>query len=91
MMAQGTDGVSRGHLKEEVSTGEDMMGFIPLNLTAFQCSETLKDWIQSWLGNQAKFLSPVDWFERGHNIAGGSKDSKGFWQASSSCGGCRGP
>jgi hypothetical protein len=80
MMAQGTDGVSRGHLKEGVSTGEDMMSFIPLNLTAFQRSETLKDWIQSWLGNQADFLSPDDWFERGHDILGGSNDAIRFWR-----------
>jgi hypothetical protein len=80
MMAQGTDGVSRGHLKEGVSTGEAMMSFIPLHLTAFQRSSTLKEWIQSWLGRQAEFLSPDDWFERGHDVSGGSKDSKGFWR-----------
>jgi hypothetical protein len=68
-------------LKEGFLNREDMMGFIPLNLTAFQRSETLNDWIQSWLGNQAEFLLPDDWFERGHNIASGSNDSKGFWQA----------
>jgi hypothetical protein len=80
MVAQGTDGVLQEHLKEGVSTGEDMLGFIPLHLSALQRSETLKSWIQSWLGNQAKFLEPADWFERGHDMSGGSKDSKGYWR-----------
>jgi hypothetical protein len=57
-----------------------MLGFIPLHLSALQQSETLKAWIHSWLGNQAKFLEPADWFERGHNMSGGSKDSKGYWR-----------
>jgi hypothetical protein len=81
MVAQGTDGVSRGHLKEGVSTGEDMLSFIPLHLSAIQRSEALKSWIQSWLGIQAEFLEPAGWFERGHDMSGGSKDAKGFWRA----------
>ena len=80
MVAQGTDGVSRGHLKEGVSTGEDMLSFIPLHLSALQRSETMKEWIQSWLGTHSEFLKPADWFERGHDILGGSKDEKGFWR-----------
>jgi hypothetical protein len=81
MVAQGTDGVSRGHLKEGVSTGEDMLSFIPLHLSATQRSKNIKGWIQSWLGNHAEFLEPADWFERGHDMMGGSKDEKGFWRA----------
>jgi hypothetical protein len=80
MVAQGTDGVSQGHLKEGVSTGESMLSFISLHLLALQRSETLKDWIKSWLGNQAEFLEPEDWFERGHDMSGGCKDSKGYWR-----------
>jgi hypothetical protein len=80
MVAQGTDGVSRGHLKEGVTTGEDMLSFIPLHLSALHRSETLKDWIKSWLGNQAEFLEPEDWFEKGHDMSGGFKDSKGYWR-----------
>jgi hypothetical protein len=80
MVAQGTDGVSRGHLKEGVSTGEDMLKFIPLHLSALQRSETLQDWIRSWLGNRAEFLEPCDWYERGHDFSGGSIDAKGFWR-----------
>jgi hypothetical protein len=50
-----------------------MLSFIPLHLSALQRSQTLKDWIKSWLGNQAEFLEPSDWFERGHDMSGGSK------------------
>jgi hypothetical protein len=57
-----------------------MMSFIPLHLTALQRSPTLQEWIRSWLGQQAEFLSPDDWFERGHDVSGGSKDVKGFWR-----------
>jgi hypothetical protein len=80
MVAQGTDGVSRGHLKEGVTTGEDMLSFIPLHLSAVQRSEKLRGWMQSWLGIQAEFLEPEDWFERDHDHDGGSKDGKGFWR-----------
>ena len=80
MKAQGTDGVSRGHLKEGVSAGEDMMSFIPLHLTALQRSPAMKDWLNSWLGSHAEFLEPEDWFERGHDISGGETDAKGFWR-----------
>ena len=80
MEAQGTDGVSRGHLKEGVSTGADMLSFIPLHLSALQRSASLKGWLQSWLGTHAEFLEPDDWFERGHDFSGGAKDSQGFWR-----------
>jgi hypothetical protein len=45
MMAQGTDGVFRGHLKEGLLTGKDMLKFIPLNLSTLDWSNTLRDWI----------------------------------------------
>jgi hypothetical protein len=36
MIAQGTDGVSRGCLSDGVAAGMSMMDFIPLHLNAFQ-------------------------------------------------------
>jgi hypothetical protein len=50
MKAQGTDGVSRGQLKEGVSIGADMLSFIPFQLSAIQRSTAVEDWIRSWLG-----------------------------------------
>jgi hypothetical protein len=80
MKAQGTDGVSRGHLKEGVSTGADMLSFIPFQLSAIERSTAVEDWIKSWLGEEAEVLSPEGWFERGHGLLGGKTDSKGFWR-----------
>ena len=84
MIAQGTDGVSRGQLKEGVSTGAEMLDFIPLNETAIERSHELKNWISSWVGGEAEFLKPCDWFTRAHDQKGGQyvKDKFGrdtFW------------
>jgi hypothetical protein len=80
MKAQGTDGVSRGQLKEGVSTGKDMLSYIPFHLSSIQRSPAVEPWLRSWLGPDAELLSPDDWFERGHDILGGKQDSKGFWR-----------
>jgi hypothetical protein len=80
MKAQGTDGVSRGQLKEGVSVGMDMLSFIPFHLSAIERSPAVEPWIRSWLGQEAELLSPEGWFERGHDILGGSMDAKRFWR-----------
>jgi hypothetical protein len=71
MKAQGTDGVSRGQLKEGVSIGADMLSFIPFQLSAIQRSSAVETWIWSWLGDEAELLKPEGWFERGHGLLGG--------------------
>jgi hypothetical protein len=78
MIAQGTDGVSRGLLTEGVTTGVDMLSFIPLHLSALERSPQLKPWVKSWLGDDTEFLTPEQWFSRGHGINGGSYDQKFF-------------
>jgi hypothetical protein len=80
MKAQGTDGASRGQLKEGVSTGQDMLSFIPFHLSSIQRSPAVETWIRSWLGADAEVLSPEGWFERGHDLLGGKYDAKGFWR-----------
>jgi hypothetical protein len=50
MKAQGTDGVSRGQLKEGVSSGNGMLAYIPFHLTLIQRSPAVKTWLRSWLG-----------------------------------------
>jgi hypothetical protein len=80
MKAQGTDGVSRGQLKEGVSVGKDMLSFIPFHLSAIQRSSAVEPWIRSWLGPEAELLEPEGWFERAHGILGGKFDRKGFWR-----------
>eukprot|EP00980_Cylindrotheca_fusiformis_P008541 scaffold1809_cov107-Cylindrotheca_fusiformis.AAC.5 len=68
MIAQGTDGLSRGGLNEGVMGGEPMSSFLPLHLTAFERSPELKPWVESWAGSEAVFLTPEDWFIRGHDL-----------------------
>jgi hypothetical protein len=80
MIRQGTDGVSRGQLKEGVTIGESMLSFVPFHLTSFERHPPLKDWISGWFGSDAEFLEPKDWFERGHGMHGGDWDPRGFWR-----------
>jgi hypothetical protein len=82
MRAQGTDGVSRGQLKEGVSAGKSMLSFIPLHLDAIERSPAVEPWLKSWLGEDAEVLTPEGWFERGHDLLGGKYDAKGFWRHS---------
>lgn len=78
MIQQGTDGVSRGKLNEGVGSGMAMIGFIPLHLGATQRCPPLKLWLSSWIGPDAEFLEPRDWFIRGHDQDGGLRDKWGF-------------
>ena len=43
MIAQGTDGLSRGDLTSGVMAGQDFLRFIPLNETAFERNTELLD------------------------------------------------
>ena len=70
MIEQGTDGVSRGFLAQGIMAGEPMLSFIPIHLTAFERSPLLETWVRSWSASEALSLSPDDWFEEGHDIAG---------------------
>ena len=63
MIAQGTDGLSRGIFLEGVVRGEDML---------------VKSWVAPILGD-SKLLVPEEWFHEGHGIIGGKKDSTGLW------------
>ena len=72
MIAQGTDGLSRGNLLEGVMQTCNMMSWIPLHLSATQTQSNLFDWIKTWVKsfNPPQLLSPYDWFIRGHDIVG---------------------
>ena len=83
MIAQGTDGLSRGGLLEGVLNGEKMLSFIPLHVSALEREPVLRKWILTWAGagrdgNTLKFLGPEDWFVRGHDIAGYSRNCDGM-------------
>jgi hypothetical protein len=80
MIAQRTDGVSRGLLNEGVNAGLDMLEFVPLHLSAVERNPLLPAWVYSWLGTDAEFLSPDQWFSWGHSHDGGHHDEHGFWR-----------
>jgi hypothetical protein len=79
MKDQGTDGVSRGHLKEGIAIGDPMIKFIPFHKSALTSSLTLRAWLKSGPPAGAKFLESEGWFERGHDQDGGKKKTQGFW------------
>ena len=86
MIAQGSDGLSRGNLFEGVMAGKSMLEYIPLAQSALSSSIYLRDWIDSWLLKDqngikigtSKVLEPRDWFLRGHDIMGFEKNADGL-------------
>ena len=82
MIAQGTDGLSRGSFLEGVVAGSQMLSFIDLALSATVRApgviEFVKSWVEPVLGG-LKLLSPEEWFVEGHGIVGGKKDARGVW------------
>jgi hypothetical protein len=68
MIAQGTDGLSRGNLEEGVLAGEDILSFIPWHRGAIERHPPLATWMASWLPEDHTVLTPEDWFELGHDI-----------------------
>ena len=74
MIHQGIDGLSRGDMLEGVMRGESMLQYVPLHLDALERHTPLKNWIKSWFSSSSstpvEFLEPCDWFERGHDISG---------------------
>ena len=68
MIAQGSDGLSRGNLSEGVMRGAGMKGFIPINKTAFDRSSSLRKWLDQWTQSECTFLEPDDWFTTGQEV-----------------------
>jgi len=50
MIEQRMDGLLRGVMTKGSVIGTPIKSFIPLHLTALERSNTLKDWIKSWMG-----------------------------------------
>ena len=70
MITQGTDGLSRGSLKEEVMSGQDFLSFLELDKGAVEQHPVLFKWMQTHCLETLTLLQPEDWFKRGHDIAG---------------------
>ena len=80
MIAQGTDGCSRGSLMEGVMAGEDMLMFVDLATPATDRYPPLLDWVRLWTNLPGLGpLSPEGWFEEGHGIVGGVPDQNKVW------------
>lgn len=87
MIAQGSDGLSRGDMFEGVMQGEPMRSFIPLHKNAFETrTPSVLPWIESLVvgfsDNPVEILSPEGWFERGYDIAGSRRNTDGVWMQS---------
>ncbi len=85
MIAQGTDGLSRGNTAEGVMKKGNMLEFIPLHLTALERSSSLLNWLRLLCeGHDEKerkleILDPLDWYERGHDHLGNIQNMDGLW------------
>jgi hypothetical protein len=80
MIAQGTDGLSRGDLLEGVMKGEDFLSFVPLHLSALERSPELEGWFRGMFPHgELETLAPEDWFQKGHDVRSWFKNKRGFW------------
>ena len=80
MIAQGTDGCSRGSLMEGVMAGEDMLTFVDLATPATDRYPPLLDWVRWWTNLPGLLpLLPEGWFEEDHGIMGGVPDQNNVW------------
>ena len=61
-----------------------MLSFCPWHLSALDRNENLKGWLTTWLGKEVEFLSPSDWYIRGHDISGGEFVSPTEWSTDKS-------
>ena len=71
MIAQGTDGLSRGSSLEGVLQGDDMLSFVNLAQTAIERHPFLLDFVCSWVEpslGMCHLLSVEEWFVEGHGI-----------------------
>ena len=81
MIAQGTDGVSRGNLREGITVGETMISFCPWAKSAVEVNSKLWEWVMAWAQDDIELLEPKDWYERGHDITESHRDKTGYWYA----------
>ena len=85
MIAQGTDGLSRGDLTEGVMTGSSILQYIPLHKSVLDRQPSIKTWISSWLPEASPcWLTPEQWFYEGHGLGPGSCNELGYWYPSES-------
>jgi hypothetical protein len=82
MIAQGTDGLSRGTFSESIVAGKDMLAFVDIYLLAVERHPPILEFVQSWVGpavGKGRVLKSEEWFVEGHGIIGGKADAHGIW------------
>lgn len=80
MVAQGTDGLSRGMMCEGVLAGRDMLDYIDIAKSSSSRHPPLVEFIRAWTGDSdLKPLREEEWFVEGHGIIGGKRDSHDIW------------
>ena len=67
MIAQGTDGLSRGDKSTGLMQRVSMEAFVPLHLSALERSGELRSWLLTAAAKSLDpiFLEPNDWFTKG--------------------------
>jgi hypothetical protein len=70
MIAQGTDGVSRGDLSNGVLSGREMLEYVPLNLGVHERAPELATWFSGACGGDWKILATREWFHEAHTQPG---------------------
>ncbi len=79
MIKAGIDGLSRGSLTEGVMAGIPYLDFFSLKETAFKRSPLLIDDFKDMIPfEDVMVLKPRDWFEKGHDIHGWTKNKRGL-------------
>jgi hypothetical protein len=80
MVAQGTDGLSRGMMCEGVMAGRDMLDYVDIASSATARHPAITDYLRAVTGiDQLTPLSIDDWFGVGHGIVGGTRDKHCMW------------
>jgi hypothetical protein len=77
MMAQGTDGLSRGVAWEF----DNPLAFVPLHLSPFDRDPLLLPWVVSWIPPpfQPRPILADEWYTVGHGWEGHTTNSDGIW------------
>ena len=79
MKIQGADGLSRGHFKEGVCIWDLMLKYCPWGRFATERSPLLRSWLDDWLPNY-EYLSPIDWYDKGHDLHTCYFDKNNLWR-----------
>jgi len=75
MIAQGTDGVSRGDNQQGSILSQPLRNFAPMHLSAMDRNDSLLNWIIDWSGPETFVLEPKNWFYEAHDLR--ANDSTG--------------